>query len=97
MNPDNEDAKARLGLAEQAFLLSWLHLEEQDIARITPEEFSAGVERTFSVMRKTQNASQIYSAMPHRKIADERMKLGREALAKWQATDVRSFQFLVPV
>lgn len=97
VNLHDENAKARLGIAEQAFLLSWLHLEEQDIARITPEEFSAGVERTFGVMQKTRNASQIYAAMPHRKIADERMKLGREALAKWHATDVRSFQFTVPI
>ncbi|RWK14790.1 MAG: hypothetical protein EOR43_32255 [Mesorhizobium sp.] len=97
VNPGDEDAKARLGLAEQAFLLSWLHLEEKDIARITPEEFNAGMERTFRVMQKTRDPSQIYSAMPHRKIADESMQLGREALAKWQATDVRSFKFIVPI
>ncbi|RUU14381.1 hypothetical protein EOD23_01130 [Mesorhizobium sp. USDA-HM6] len=97
VDPHDDDAKTRLGLSEQAFLLSWLHLDEKDTEHIGLGEIDAGMVRAFTMMQQTKDADRIYSAMPHRKVADERLKLGREALAKWQATDVTDFQFLVPI
>lgn len=90
-DPNDEDAKSRLSLAEYAFLLSWLHLEEKDIAHITQGEIDAATKRFLDVMSETQDVKQAYAVMPHRKVADERMQLANEALSKWRATDVSSF------
>jgi len=96
-NPNDETAKSRLTIAEHAFLLSWLHLEEKDIAHISQEEIDVAIKRSFDVLMETQDVKRAYAVMPHRKVADERMRLANEALAKWRTADVNSFPFSVPI
>lgn len=96
-NAEDDIAEKRLNIAEYAFLLSWLHLEERDTEHITSEEIDAAVKRSFDVLMETQDVKRAYAVMPHKKVADERMKQGEEALEKWRVADVRTFPITVPI
>lgn len=96
-SPGDEHADARLKVAEQAFLLSWLHLEVSDIEHITEEEIKVAIDKSFHILMETQDFKKAYAVFPHRNVADERMRLAHEALAKWREANIDTFPFNVPI
>lgn len=92
-DPNAEDARNRLAVAEHAFLLSWLHLTEADIEHITDDEIQEAIKRSFDVLMETQDVHKAYAVMPHRAVADAKIEQGQQALEKWRRADIDKFPF----
>lgn len=92
-DPNDEHARNRLEVAEHAFVLSWLHLTESDIEHITDDDIQEAIKKSFDILMESQNVNEAYAVMPHRSVADARIKQGQQALQNWREADIDKFPF----
>lgn len=94
---DDEMTANRLKIAEEAFGLSWLQIEDEDLVHITVEERQTAARRSMEILLDTQDTMKAYSVLPYKKVCDERYRKGQEALESWRQHDPYDFTFLVDV
>lgn len=94
---DDEVTANRLKIAEEAFSLSWLHIDDGDLDHVSDEEKKEAFGRAAQVMLETQDSMKALSVLPHKKVCDDRYRKGQEALEAWRQHDPYGFTFLVDI
>ncbi|MDN2584146.1 hypothetical protein [Aquibium sp. ELW1220] len=85
--------ESMLKIAEKSFVLSFLHIEKSDLAHVKEDELGAALEQSMAIVLQTQDTMAAYSILPHKKVCDERLRQGEEALEAWRRYDPHDFTF----